>query len=210
MFRLSASKKVLGGLVIIIAGLFIFSTTASAQVEHPSQISIQGTGLFSKSTTTSDGSTHDATNSGGFLVGYSYQFSRWAGAEANYGYSRNTQNFSTLIGPTGIQSNIHEITGAFVAHVPLSVPKVRPYALAGTGALIFDPRDSSLVAGSDRQSKAVFLYGGGVNFDVTNHVGLRAEYRGLVFKAPDFNVDALNLDKTTHLAQPSLGIFFRF
>jgi len=31
-----------------------------------------------------------------------------------------------------------------------------------------------------------------------------------VYKAPDFTLNALNLDKVTHLAQPSVGIYFRF
>jgi len=27
---------------------------------------------------------------------------------------------------------------------------------------------------------------------------------------PDFTIDTLNLDKVTHLAQPSVGFYFRF
>jgi hypothetical protein len=59
-----------------------------------------------------------------------------------------------------------------------------------------------------RQAKAALVYGGGVNFDATSHFGVRAEYRGFVYKAPDFKLDSLNLDKVTHLAQPSAGIYF--
>ncbi len=62
----------------------------------------------------------------------------------------------------------------------------------------------------DRQTKAALVYGGGVDFDITSNFGVRAEYRGLVYKVPDFQLDALNLDKVTHLAQPSVGFFFRF
>ena len=99
-----------------------------------------------------------------------------------------------------------------MAHVPVNARGVRPYALAGAGALVFNPTDDArtINAGIDRQAKATFVYGGGVNFDVAHNFGVRAEYRGLVYKAPDFKLENLNLDKVTHLAQPSVGFFFRF
>ncbi len=208
MSRSIVSKKEIGGFLAVIAALFVFTTTATAQVELPSQISFQGTALVTKDIT--EGTTsHSATKSGGFLLGYSYQFNRWAGVEGNYGYTRNTQNYIGLT-RSSLEADFHEITGAFVAHFPLNVSKVRPYALAGTGALVFDPTDKFVVTGTGRQTKAAFLYGGGVDFDVAHNFGVRAEYRGLVYKVPDFTLDSLNLDKVTHLAQPSVGFYFRF
>ena len=162
------------------------------------------------STADSTSTSHSATKSGGFLLGYSYQFNRWAGAEGNYGYTRNTQNYIASAGQSSLQSDIHEVTGAFVAHIPVNAAKVRPYALAGAGALIFDPTDRVALTGVERQSKAAFVYGGGVNFDLTHNFGVRAEYRGLVYKVPNFTLDSLTLDKVTHLAQPSVGFFVRF
>src|SRR5438477_9328153 len=81
------TKSVLGAAT----GLVLFATAAMAQVEQPSQISVQGTALITKDSTT-DSATHTATRSGGLLVGYSYEFNSWAGVEGNYGYTRNTQN----------------------------------------------------------------------------------------------------------------------
>src|SRR6266478_3816585 len=203
----SGASALLAAVVVV----FVFGTTAMAQVENPSQVTIQGTALITKDTT--GGTTsHSATESGGFLLGYSYQFSRWAGVEGNYGFTRNTQNYLGSFGGSSLQANFHEITGAFVAHIPVNAPRVRPYALAGAGALVFNPTDDakSINAGIDRQTKAAFVYGGGANFDITRNFGVRAEYRGLVYKAPDFKLESLNLDKVTHLAQPSVGFFFRF
>jgi opacity protein-like surface antigen len=195
-----------------VAAVFLFATAALAQVEQPSQITLQGIGLFTKDTTANSTSTsHSATNSGGFLVGYSYQFNNWAGVEGNYGYSRNTQNYFGSIGQSSIHANMHEFTGSFVAHIPSArIANLRPYVLAGAGALVFDPTDKSQVNGSDRQTRATFVYGGGVNWDLARSFGVRAEYRGLVYKLPDFTVNNLNLDKMTHLAQPSVGFYFRF
>jgi len=196
-------------LVGTIAGLLLASTAAMAQVEQPSQITVQGTALIAKDST-GNSLTRQETKSGGFLVGYSYQFNEWAGVEGNYGYSRNFQNYFGSFGQSSIQSDIHELTGSFVFHIPTKVSHVRPYVLAGAGALIFDPTDRSVGNGIERQTKAAFVYGGGLNFDVTRNFGVRTEYRGLVYNVPDFTQTSLHLDKLTHLAQPSVGFFFRF
>jgi len=208
MSRSIVSKKALGFIAVIIA-VAASASTALAQVEHPSQISIQGTALVTKSSTDQIPS-NDVTKSGGFLIGYSYQFNRWLGAEGNYGYSRNTNNFITSSGLSSLETNFHEVTGALVGHIPVRVRGVRPYVLGGGGALVFDPTDKFFVTGAERQTRGAFVYGGGANFDITSNFGLRAEYRGLVYKVPDFSVDTLNLDKFTHLAQPSFGFYFRF
>jgi len=88
--------------------------------------------------------------------------------------------------------------------------RLDPYVLAGAGALTFNPGGNTLIAGADTQTRAAFVYGGGADFPLTHHFSLRAEYRGLVYKTPDFGLRALNTDTLTHTAQPSAGIVFRF
>jgi len=182
-----------------------------AQVEQPSQITVQGTALIARDSTADSGSlSRSETKSGGFLVGYSYQFNNWAGLEGNYGYTRNIQNYFGSATQSSVQADIHELTGSFVVHIPAGVSHIRPYVLAGAGALVFDPTDRSLGNGVARQTKATFVYGGGLNYDITRNFGVRAEYRGLVYNVPDFTLTSLHVDKLTHLAQPSVGFFFRF
>ena len=94
------------GLATLLVAISFSATTGFAQVESPSRISIQGTGLFTRSLNDQIPS-NEASKSGGFLVGYSYQFNKWIAAEGNYGYSRNTQNFVTLGGPTAVQADLH-------------------------------------------------------------------------------------------------------
>jgi opacity protein-like surface antigen len=70
--------------------LACFATAAMAQVEQPSQITVQGTALITKDSTSDSSSlSQHTTKTGGFLVGYSYRFNEWAGVEGNYGYTRN-------------------------------------------------------------------------------------------------------------------------
>jgi len=119
---------------------------------------------------------------------------------------------SALIGWTVI------IAGLLVTALPaMAQEEVRSqvnlqHALAGTGALRFVPTSDamSLVPGTQGQTRAVFLYGGGANFDLTRNIGIRAEYRGLLSKTPDFGLSTLTMGTKTHFAQPSIGVYFRF
>lgn len=88
----------------------------------------------------------------------------------------------------------------------------KPYVLAGLGALVFDPTNNAggFLLGAQSQERAAFLYGGGADYDVAKHLTVRAEYRGFVYERPDFEVATLHSGATTHTAQPSAGIVFRF
>jgi opacity protein-like surface antigen len=197
---------------IIIASLsFLVGVAAMAQ-ESRSEISLQGTGFFTKDTS-GQGTTETTTNTGGFLVGYRYNLNHWLAAEAVYGYDRNTEHFFGIGGSSRVQANVHQATGGFVVRIPTS-PRFRisPYVLAEGGALVFDPTGNAFgtVAGAQRQAVGVFAYGGGADFPLLKHVALRAEYRGLVYSAPDFGVTTLNTNTITHTAQPSAGLVIRF
>jgi len=79
------------------------------------------------------------------------------------------------------------------------------------GTLVFDPTlAGSFISGATSQAKPAFVYGGGLDYRVTNHVFLRTEYRGFVYNRPDFGLSSLNSDVTAHTAQPSAGLVFRF
>lgn len=204
-------------LLAAVAFLFALAEVPAcfASEEPRQEVSLQGTGFFTKDSRGRGLSQH-STDTGGFLLGYRYHFNDWFAAEANYGYARNTQqNFTssgTGSGPFNIQANVHEATASLVVTPPVSVARLRPYVLAGSGALVFDPTGNAggIVVGARRQAKAAFVYGGGADYEVTRHLSLRAEYRGLVYKRPDFELSNLNSDVVAHTAQPSAGIVIRF
>jgi opacity protein-like surface antigen len=183
-----------------------------AAQEQRSEIAVQGTGFFTKDSSGQGVSQH-ATETGGFLVSYRYWFSRWVGAQADYGYDRNAQQFFSGASFSTVQANIHQVTGGFVFGVPHPISlRISPYVLAEGGALVFDPTGNlgGSVPGADAESRGTFVYGGGASVPLTKHFSLRAEYRGLVYNAPDFGVKSLKTNTWTHVAQPSAGIVFRF
>jgi len=194
--------------IAVVALVLLVSMNAVAQ-EMKSEISVQGTGFFSKDND-GNGVRNQATESGGFLVGYRYDINRWIAAEGAYGYSRNTQVYSGLT-PVSVQANVQQITGAAVLKLP-GFHRVLPFVLGGGGTLIFDPTNNAggTVLGAPVQARGAFLYGGGADYVFSKHLSLRAEYRGFVYEAPDFNVVSLNTGSWTHVAQPSAGFVFRF
>ncbi len=201
--------------------VFIFSVFGSGVVsgfaqDQRSEISIQGTANITRSSDNLD-IPHEATKSGGFLLGYRYHLNPWFAIQGDYGYTRNTQKyFDPIFGFTAIQANVQQLSGEAVITAPTS-SRVRPYALAGIGGLFFRPTNSADNAfvgvgnnTGNNQTKAAFVYGGGVDFDLSHNVAFRAEYRGLLYKIPDFQIPGLASDAFTHTAQPSVGLVWRF
>ncbi len=204
-----------GPFQFFIALIILFTTAAFGQ-DLKSEVSVQGTANVTKNSDTLD-IPNEATKSGGFLAGYRYHLSPWFAIQGDYGYMRNTQKyFDPFLGETDIQANVHQLTGEAVITAP-SKSKIRPYGLAGVGGLFFRPTNnlsnSFIGVGNNtgnNQTKAAFVYGGGIDFDLTRFVSLRAEYRGFVYKIPDFQIPGLASDAVTHLAQPSVGLVWRF
>ena len=88
-----------------------------------------------------------------------------------------------------------------------AVKVMSPFVLAGGGAMFFDPRGGPI---SNEQTRGAFVYGGGFDVPLARHVALRTQYRGFVYKTPDFEMTSLKLDKYTHSAVPSAGLVFTF
>jgi opacity protein-like surface antigen len=197
--------------IIVVGALLLFALGGFAQ-EQRSEVSLQGTGFFTKDTS-GQGISQRTTEAGGFLAGYSFHLNRWLAAETSYGFSRDSQLFSSRLGSSRVQSDVHQATGGFVFNLPHPVRlRFSPYLLAEGGALIFNPTGNrgEFVPGSDTQARATFVYGGGAEFPFLKHVSFRAEYRGFVYKAPDFGLKDVNTDAMTHTAQPSFGVAFHF
>lgn len=196
----------------LLGAVLLLASSARAQdgfMRH--EVGVQGTGFFTKDSQ-QNGTLQHSTDTGGFLVNYRFHINGWLAAEAGYGYNRNTQQNFTPSGNFGIQSNVHQATGALVVNVPVYVARMRPYVLAGAGALVFDPTGNAgvFVSGAQRQARPAFVYGGGVDYRLVRHVALRLEYRGFVYDRPDFGIAALSSNVTTHTAQPSAGLVVHF
>ena len=190
---------------VILLGGALAALPAFSQEASRSDAAVQAFGSFVK-TTTDSGVGQGATNSGGVLASYRYFFSDSHGVEVNYGYSLNTQTYGLAAGTLGVKSNQHEVTAAYLYRHALG--HFTPFVEAGVGGLVFAPTDAR---GASTQARATFVYGGGADFNITKRVFARAEYRGLVYNSPTFDLtQALGTDRVTHRAEPSIGFGYRF
>src|SRR5262245_53745610 len=212
--RRTSMEKEMTRFKLIVSVLFaalLLTSTSLAQETLRNEVSVQGTGFLTRDSEGTQIKQH-TTDSGGLLASYRFRFNSWLGADRSYGYTRNTLQNVTSTGAFNVQANMHQTTGALVVSSPRRLFGLSPYALAGAGALTFDPTGNpgGIVTGADRQTKAAFVYGGGADINLTRRFGLRFEYRGLVYKRPDFGIASLESGATAHTAQPSAGFVIRF
>jgi len=192
------------GLVALVLGASAMALPAFGQSEEfKSDVAVQALGSFVKDTT-DNGVTHSASNSGGVLGTYRYYFGRHNGVEFNYGYTQNSQRYALGGNVASTQAYSHEATAAYVWRLPLN--RVTPFALAGAGSLVFDPKD----IGGDVLARPTFVYGAGADVNLSSRWFLRAQYRGLVYNSPILGASTIGAELLTHRAEPSVGFGFRF
>ena len=186
-------------------GAVLVAMTALAQDEDytrfKSDASVQALGSFVKSTT-QDGVRQNATDTGSILASYRYYFDRHNGVEASYAWTQNTEKYDL----SGVKDNLHQMSAAYVFRMPMK--RLSPFVLAGAGAMVFDPKQ---YVGASTQTRAAFVYGGGADVNLTEHLFVRCEYRGFVYSSPTYDIASFDrLDRVTHRAEPSIGFGWRF
>jgi hypothetical protein len=165
--------------------------------------------LFSTNTNDLDGTAQSNESSVGFTAAIRLGAASRTGFEGRYTFSRNFEDYVFPDGTgTQVQANVNELTGALAYDVVHSTG-FRLSVLGGGGALVFSPTANaqSLNPGITRQTRGTFLYGVAAEFPLGSSFGLRGEYRGLVFKAPDFG---MTTGAWRHMAEPAVGIVFHF
>ena len=58
-------------------------------------------------------------------------------------------------------------------------------------------------------TKGVFDYGAGLDWGLLPHLGLRFQYRGNLYKAPDLTKLYTSTGAFTHTSEPMIGVYFR-
>jgi opacity protein-like surface antigen len=191
-----------------------------AAVEAVSRTDVAGSlyGAFG-GTTTGNGVTQSPSNAAGGLIEVRHISNPLVGYEGTYSFNRANQvyesdAFACPVGsvppcgpppPAAVSANAHEITGDWVAS--LKVANIRPFALAGAGILFNQP--SGAQTNTNSATKPVFVYGAGVDWGLLPHIGLRLQYRGNLYKAPDLTKLYTSTGTFTHTAEPMIGVYFR-
>jgi opacity protein-like surface antigen len=191
-------------LFVLAVIVILFGISAWAQ-ESKYEVTVQGSGFFPKQTT-KGAVTSKPMSSGGLMTGVRVNLSNRFAFEGDYDYFRNDAKYVVNRGLNRVPMNVHGVTGTGIMRLP-AFRNLRPFALAGGGLMMFDPRKTSAI---NTQTRGTFVYGGGADIPVIKHVALRAQYRGFVYKVPDFDNSKFKADKFSHAAVPSAGLVLTF
>jgi opacity protein-like surface antigen len=164
-------------------------------------------GAFS-GTTTTNGVAQSPSNAAGALLEVRHISKPWFGYEGTYAFNRANQVYSCpscILKSGSISANAHEVTADYVASVKLL--NFKPFALAGGGLLLSVPSGGQISTATS--TKPVFVYGAGVDWGLLPHIGLRLQYRGNLYKAPDLTKLFTSSSAFTHTAEPMIGVYFR-
>jgi opacity protein-like surface antigen len=198
---------------IILAGaLALGCAHAAAQPDVAASVY----GAFSEKTT-GNNVIQSPSNAAGVLFEVRDIKNPLVGFEGTYAYNRADQNYANVSiacpatdpSCSGIYAfvpnNAHEITGDWI--VSVKVANLRPFALAGGGLIFNEP--GSQAANTTSATKGVFVYGGGLDWGLLPHIGLRFQYRGNVYSAPALTTVFTSSGAFVHTAEPVVGIYFK-
>ncbi|MGO9776332.1 MAG: outer membrane beta-barrel protein [Terracidiphilus sp.] len=216
---------------VLLIGL---AALAGAAAHAQTDVALSVYGAFT-GTTTGSGTAQSPSNAAGGLLEVRHIAKPWFGYEGTYAYNRANQNYSSFPPPvipspcptsgcpiqSGlISANAHEVTGDYIASLKLKPTSFRLFALAGGGLLLDVPTNGQTycnplilnctTVSTSTTTKPVFVYGAGVDWTFLPHIGLRLQYRGNLYKAPDLTTIFTSTGAFTHTAEPMLGAFFRF
>jgi opacity protein-like surface antigen len=200
-----------------IAALVLAPGVALAQTS----IALSAYGAFS-GTTTANGTQQSPSNQAGGLFQLRHTSNPVLGFEATYSFNRANEAYRCTsmcpsspacpvgvvpcsLPPVSVPANAHEITGDWVPSVHIA--NVRPFGILGAGVLLNIPAGNQ--AETSTSTKAVYVYGAGLDWGLLPHIGLRLQYRGNLYQAPNLTKLYSSTDAFTHTAEPMIGIYFR-
>jgi opacity protein-like surface antigen len=155
------------------------------------------------------------TNSGGEIAEVRYLRSPLFGLGMSYSYNRANQTIEpngtdcqlTCANPvTVLSAKASEIALNWIPS--LKVGRLRPFAIGGVGFFITSPGNSTYEVNTI--VRPVFVVGGGVDWSVLKHFGVRIQYRDNIYKAPDLSALYPATGAFTSSSEPTGGLFFRF
>jgi hypothetical protein len=196
---------------IFLAAFFALAAIATLpahaqKVLRNSDVAVSAFGQFT-SDVTGDGITLTTSRSLGGQAAFRHSYHWWLGYEAAYSYTRFSEFYSGQAFP--LQHNVHDFSGAYLVQGPRAFG-FQPFASVGISALVFSP---SLNGGqrASWQPRAGLNYSVGVNKALfTSHFGVRVQYRGVYYKAPDFGEAALTTNSHRLTSEPMAGVYLRF
>jgi hypothetical protein len=168
--------------------------------------------------TTGNGTQQTATNSQGGMLEMRYLQNPLLGFEFTYSYNPANQTIAPTPSPNcGLNRTCADPT------VPLTVKasevgvdyvaskkigRLRPFAVGGLGFFISSPANSKLEV--QTVVRPTFIFGGGLDWALASHFGVRAQFRDNLYHAPNLSNFNPATGQYTHSAEPMGGFYYSF
>ncbi len=202
-------------LPLTLAAMCLSALSAYAQTS----VALSALGSFPSSTSSTTQGSQYPSKQAGLMLELRHISNPLFGYDVSYSFNRANQKYlgpvpfcPAGIGPcTAPSQSVHadaqELTLNWVVSLPIL--NFRPFLLAGGGFQRFTPAGTQS-GPTQSQTKAVLDYGGGVDWTVLPHLGLRFQYRGNVYKAPQLATSFSSPDNFINNAEPMIGAYFSF
>lgn len=196
--------------------VLLATAATAANAQRGIDLAISGAGVFSKTTeSTSGGISNSPTTSVAIIGSVRYHFAKHHAIEINLGHTRNSQIFSVPPDTYRVVTGIGEFSAAYV-FTPGESQRFQPFLLAGGGGLRVGVGDTYIDTikqnlGARSATTLGLLYGVGTDYHLWKVLSLRLQYRGLIYRSPDFGVPSRFFTGTRgHMAEPAAGIVVKF
>ena len=189
--------------------LLPFMAVASQAQESRQDVSFSVGGIFPPFITGNDVQQTGTYGLSG-LVSYRYMLTPRSGLELNYQYTQNAQKYYTSFNNISVHDRMQEISGAYVLNQTFK--NWNPFLEAGPAAFLFSPLDDATTKTLDAKGQTILgaMYGGGVAYELSPSFDIRAEYRGLLMKTPNFGLGPQKTGRFYNVYNPVIGIAYHF
>ncbi len=146
----------------------------------------------------------------GVLASYRYMVTPRSALEVNYQWAQYHTTFNTSSSFANIHTRMQEISAAYVFN--FTFRKWNPFVEAGVGGFLFSGLDDTSTTNFNpkRTTDIGALYGGGIAYELSPSFDIRAEYRGIIVKAPNFGFTNFETKRYYNISDPVVGIAYHF
>lgn len=165
------------------------------------------------SSTSGNSTLQKPANGTGAMVEFRHIQSPLVGYEVSYGFNRANQSLAPAPGacgfncdnpPVTLTANASQVGLDWIASMKRG--NISPFALGGLGFFIVAPTQN--LPPLNTVVRIMYTYGGGVDVGLLPRAGVRLQYRGNLYKAPDIDEDYGATDKFTQTGEAEVGFYF--
>jgi outer membrane immunogenic protein len=195
--------------ILLLFLLLPFLAAVGRAQESRQDISLSVSGVFPPFIVGNDVQQTGTYGLGG-LLSYRFMVTPRSALEVNYQYAQNSQKYYTSFQRIRVHDRMQEISGAYV--YSLNFKNFNPFIEGGPAAFIFSPlNDASTTAIDAKQTTQVgAIYGAGLAYEISPSFDIRAEYRGLLMKTPNFGLSPQKVGRFYNVYNPVIGIAYHF